>query len=127
MLEEHKREINTLKRNAWSTQVDLIVSKAQNYRDNDGKGHAPILLEIAKKALLGEAVTLADTEIKLENREAHNVAEYYRNVFIALLENLPGQVKFESEIELEDTPNPMSGGRTFTKEDYAYLWANEGE
>lgn len=128
MLEEQKKEINTLKRNAWATQVDLIVSKAQTYRDEDGKGHAPILLEVVKKALLGEAITFGDTEIKLENREASNVADYYRKVFISLLENLPGQVKFESQIELEDTPNPMSGGRTFTQEDYKYLWAtSEGE
>lgn len=122
MLEDQAKEINRLKKNALATQIDLVITKAQSYRDANGYGHAPVLLEIAKNAMLGESVTAGETEvIKLESGNPADIADYFRKVFIYMLENIPGQVRLEPKAEPEDKPLDL-GGVKFTESDYKSFW-----
>jgi len=123
-LDEQQAEISRLKRNALETQVDLVLTRAQSYRDDNGKGHSPVLLEIARNAMLGMPVGSNDNSIKLESSGPGYVADYFRKVFIYMLENVPGQVKLEGvTVSDGDDTNGFELGEVYSEEIYKDFWA----
>lgn len=122
-LEEAQTEIKRLKRNALTTQVELVINKAQTYRDEAGRGHSPVLLEIARNAMLGQEIGEGEGTIKLESSNPADVADYFRKVFVHLLETVPGQVQLESVVETNEEENPFSETRRFEEADYKSFWA----
>lgn len=125
MLEEQRTEIERLKRSAVATQVELEISKAESYRDSTGRGHSPVLLEAARKAMLGQAITEGETVIKLEGTTVSDVADYYRKVFVNLLKTLPGQVQFETRTEPdEEREVELERVEGFSKDTLKSFWAD---
>lgn len=122
-LEEQAKEIQRLKRKTLESQVESVITKAENYRDEDGRGHSPVLLEVAKAAMLGLEVQHGDEVIKLESTDNTSVIEYNRRLWIKLLESNPGTVRFESRVETVEEENPyrLEGG-SYTKDDFASFW-----
>lgn len=124
-LEAQANEIKRLKQNALATQVDLVITKAESFRDGSGRGHSPVLLEIARNAMLGNEITLKENEtIKLESSQPADIADYFRKIFIHLLETVPGQVQLESQVEFEDK-KPFESGVPFSNEDLKNFWAEK--
>jgi hypothetical protein len=123
-LEELKKDNARLKRNALASQVESIIAKAENHRDVNGNGHSPVLLEIAKNAMLGEAIQIDETAtIKLESAEPADIADYFRKVFVHLLETIPGQVRLESKTEGDNEKPLFDRGQAYTQDDYKSFWA----
>lgn len=126
LLEENKKEIARLKRNALESQVVSIIARAEAHRDVNGNAHSPVLLEIARSAMLGEPVKVNDDNtIKLESGEPADVADYFRKVFIHLLESVPGQVRFESHTQGDDEKPSLNRGEAYTQDDYKSFWAEK--
>lgn len=124
-LEQQANEIRRLKQSALASQVEAVISKAITYRDESGKGHSPILLEIARNAMLGNEVALNESAvIKLESSQPADIADYFRKVFIRLLEVIPGQVQLETKTEFEDK-KPFEVGSPFSNEDLKNFWAEK--
>lgn len=124
-LEQQTAEIRRLKQSALASQVEAVISKALNYRDDSGKGHSPVLLEIAKNAMLGNEVALSENSvIKLESSQPADIADYFRKVFIHLLEVVPGQVQLETKTEFEDK-KPFEVGSPFSNDDFKNFWAEK--
>lgn len=123
-LEELKKDNARLKRNALASQVESIIAKAENHRDINGNGHSPVLLEIAKNAMLGESIQVDETAtIKLESAEPADIADYFRKVFVHLLETVPGQVRLESKTEGDNEKPLFDRGQAYTQDDYKSFWA----
>lgn len=123
MLEEQQNEIARLKKNALETQVALVITKAESYRDSNGNGHSPVLLEIAKEAMLGNEVKVTDEQvIKLESGRPADIADYFRKVFVHMLSTVPGTVRLESKTEPDEVPS-FERGLAFKNEDYKAFWA----
>lgn len=125
-LEDNKKEIARLKRNALESQVVSIIARAEAHRDANGYAHSPVLLEIAKAAMLGEPVKITeDNIVKLESGEPADVADYFRKVFIHLLDVTPGQVRFESQTEPDNDKPALTRGEAYTQDDYKSFWAEK--
>lgn len=123
MLEDQAKEIQRLKKNALETQVSLVIAKAESYRDSNGNGHSPVLLEIARSAMLGEPIAQGDETIKLESGKPADVADYFRKVFVHVLNNVPGQVSFTGKTESDDERQvSLERGTGFVESDYKSFW-----
>lgn len=125
-LEDQTREIQRLKRKTLESQVESIIAKAETYRDNSGRAHSPVLLELAKAAMLGLEVQNGDEVIKLESSELADVVDYNRRLWIKLLETNPGSIQFESRTEVIEEENPyrFENGNGYSKEQYADFWVD---
>lgn len=96
--------------------VDSIMTKAEHYRDEDGKGHPKLLLGTARSLLLMEPVKTGegdDDVIKLEHEEDEEVTlaqthKFYHDTIVYLLENLPGLVPTEPGTHAKDV-SPAKG------------------
>lgn len=124
MLEDQQKEINRLKKNALETEVALVITKAEGYRDANGNGHSPVLLEIAKEAMLGNEVKVSEEKvIKLESGKPADIADYFRKVFVHMLSTVPGCVRLESKSE-PDEKISFERGSAFDNTDYKSFWAD---
>lgn len=124
MLEEQRKEIQRLKAKALQQDVDLVISKAENYRDSNGRGHSPVLLEIVRDAMLGKAIQVKEDEtIKLESNTGSDVAEYLRKVLVHVLNTIPGQVQFETKTEGNDEISVFEEMPSFTNDELKAFWA----
>ena len=80
--------------------VDSIMTKAEHYRDKDGKGHPKVFLDAARSLLLMESIKIGEGDgdvIKLEHEEdkeptVAQVHKFHCDAIVFLLENLPGLV-----------------------------------
>lgn len=122
-LEEQDGEIKRLKRDALEREVDLVVTKAQAYRDSNDYGHSPILLEIARNAMLGLAVPVKDGSIKLESDNPADVVDFFRKTFVHMLESIPGQVRMESKTVGDETKSFNKGSDEFETKDFESFWS----
>lgn len=120
-LVEAQEEINELKRNALQTQVELIMNRAEHYVDDDGFGHSPLVLEIVQSLLMGETFDTGEGIVKLESLDPNDIADYYRQGLVFLLENMPGQVPVETRSEYDDAPL-STGGRSWSMRDVKDFW-----
>jgi hypothetical protein len=111
-LEEAEIRLAEKDREGYEAHVEAVMIKAESYRDKDGKGHPKLLLEAIKAALLLEDFKFGDEDkeiITLEHEEdkeptvAH-LQKYYHDLFIYLLENLPGLVPTQGGTKPDDTP-----------------------
>ncbi|MBD3284652.1 hypothetical protein GF395_04400 [Candidatus Uhrbacteria bacterium] len=125
-LEQQNEEINRLKKEALASRVDALIEKAKARRDEEGKGHSPILLEIARSAMLGETIEAGEEKvIRLESVDPASLASYSRKAWELLLEVLPGQVQFETKTETsEPTENPLNADKTYGKDVIDAFWAD---
>ncbi|NJO31677.1 MAG: hypothetical protein HC874_32095 [Richelia sp. SL_2_1] len=74
--------------------------------------------------MLGEVVQVSETSvIKLESAEPADVADYFRKVFIHLLDTVPGQIRFESKTEGDNDKPLFERGQAYTQDDYKSFWA----
>lgn len=124
--EEMRADNVRLKKNALQKDVDLVITRAESYRDGNGKGHSPVLLEIAKAAMLGEPVNLSqDSIVKLESSAASGVADYFRKVIVGILENVPGQINFSTKTEADEARSVDNGNDTqaYSDGDFKAFWA----
>lgn len=123
-MQSQREEISRLKRNALETQVNLILTKAESYRDKNGYGHSPVLLEYAKAAMLGQEVKLAeDKVIKLESAQPADIADYFRKVWVTVLETIPGQVNMTGKTESDDKRSVNLESGSFTADELKSWWA----
>lgn len=120
-LQKNREEIARLKKNALETQVSLVITKAESYRDKNGYGHSPVMLEIARAAMLGQEVK--EGTIKLESAQPSDIADYFRKVMVHMLETVPGQVRMEGRTQGDDEQSiNFERGETFTAEELAGFW-----
>ena len=100
-LQAQDEEIHRLKRLALEADVAKIMTTAENYRDETGRGHSPVLLEASRNVLLGQDIQMGENKvIKLESSNTSDIIKYTRTFVEALLTDLPGQVKFKSDENL---------------------------
>lgn len=100
--------------------VDSVMTRAEHYRDKDGKGHPKMLLDVARSLLLMETIKGDDEDVvKLEHEEdqeptSAQIHKFYHDAVVYLLENLPGLVPTEGGAHPEDE-RPGGGEEDTTK------------
>ena len=125
-LEQANARIVELEKKALYSQAEATIERAKSYRDSEGRAHSPVLLETTKKLLLGQPVETKDGAIKLESGSVKDVAGYFRDTLIWLLENLPGQVPMQTTTEPEDKKllSRDADNKKHTPEDMKQFWTN---
>ncbi len=99
-IEQKDEKIRKLQSEKLDQEIELIIQKAKAYRDGNGKGHSPILLEVAEAAMKGKALKVNEQEtIELESNDTYDTAKYFRNVIQHMLKVVPGQVNLETKTE----------------------------
>ncbi|OGC94078.1 MAG: hypothetical protein A2W25_11895 [candidate division Zixibacteria bacterium RBG_16_53_22] len=123
LLERQDQEMKALKRGMLASRVEAAVVKAKAYRDANGCGHAPVLLEWATNVMQGRPVGEGEAVIKLEGNSDGAFVEYVNRAVARLLETLPGQMPMGNRTEWDDvrleTPE-------MTKEDFKSFWKAGG-
>ncbi len=110
-----------MKRRMLAAEVSRLLVEAQNYKDETGRVHSPVLLEWAEAVLQGKPVGSDEKTIKLEQ----GGAEKYQFETVAwLLANLPGQMPVDGHTDYED--NRLDGSALkFEKADFSDFWRVE--
>lgn len=88
--------------------VDSTMTKAEHYRDEEGRAHPKVLLDTARSLLLMEPIKVSDDDvIKLEHEEDKEPTmaqthKFYHDAVVFLLENLPGLVPTQPGTHAEE-------------------------
>lgn len=82
---------------AWNSRVDALLARAEQYRDEDGRAHAPPLLELADKALRGQPLGEGDGVVNLE-KDGSSTLPYLYAMFEQIFQG-PGTMPTEAALE----------------------------
>lgn len=111
-LETENQELNRVR---LREKVAYTLQTAERFRDDNGRAHSPVLLNLVKSGLMLESYKDdGNGVIELEDTEnAPDIVTYYRNILTRMLETIPGQMPAESNTSLDDNRmENASGGIT---------------
>lgn len=103
-LETLEAENRAVKEQQLREKVAFSLEKAKAYRDENGRGHSTIFLDMVRAGLLLEEAKVGETVIKLEADNEEGKVRFYKNLLSKMLEVIPGQVPMNGKTVGEDTP-----------------------
>lgn len=117
-LEALETQNKELERQNVIREAAFTLERARTYRDENGRGHSKVFLDLAEAGLAMKAVEQSEAHIQLESQDEAGIAKYYRGLIRLMLEKVPGQVPMEprtegTEVRLETNTN----GHNFTDDE----------
>lgn len=101
-LETLERENKELQSARMREKVALTLERARTHVDKAGMAHDKVFLDLARAGLLMESIDEGEISVKLEGDSTEDIASFYRNILVAMLENVPGTVPVQGKTENEN-------------------------
>jgi len=122
---DQQRDLVDRYRAMWvESLVNNVVMSAENYRDDDGRGHPPVFVDWVRDTLSLAPIGDGDDAVKLEDRgSADEVVAYFRKAIARLVNILPGSVMLSTQTE-GDKDRDLGNEDDDNVEDFAKeVWA----
>lgn len=118
-LKQLEAQNRQLEQDRMAERVNITMERARAHRDEKGRGHDKVFMDLAEAGLRLSGYEQDTTVIKLENSESvGDVVNFYRRLITHMLEKCPGTVPASGKTQADEYRLESGSNGHFTPEEF---------